>query len=230
MRLYATVFTLVTRQRPADNVRRWCPVATHRCSSQCVDLSDRWLLLASSAVHHYRDAHENKEKQNQENCTVQHDNCCTMWGQGGDKKEMVQGLVATEWKRKSCNHFAGIANWLWKRLHKLYADGPDYLLWLTGKGKTFHNQAGHLYEREHFTWSTSRGNVNLPFHRFGFSLFSFSHTETNRQIQDNYVLTWWSDTSSGIWHTRLSIFETDSLMLSPSLRKQRSSKYYNVGV
>ena len=130
-----------------------------------VDLGDRWLLLASSAIHHSHDAQENKEKQNQENCTVQHDNYCTMWGQGGDKKGMVQGLVAkTEWKRKSCNHFAGIANWLWNRLHKLYADGSEYLIWLTGKGKTFHNQAGHLYEREHFIWSTSRGNVNLPFH------------------------------------------------------------------
>ena len=45
MRLYTTVFTLLTRQIPADNVQRWCPLATHTYSSQCVDLGDRWLLL-----------------------------------------------------------------------------------------------------------------------------------------------------------------------------------------
>ena len=55
MRLYTTVFTLLTRQRPADmfegNVR-W----------QHTGMQVRWLLLTSSAVHHYHGAQENKKK------------------------------------------------------------------------------------------------------------------------------------------------------------------------
>lgn len=73
-----------------------------------MDFGNKWLLPASSVVHHH-DAQKDK-KQNQENCTMQHNNWCAVWGQGD--KGMVQELVKnTKRKGKSCNHFTWTVYW-----------------------------------------------------------------------------------------------------------------------